>query len=126
MSHRADSPTPEAVVDRHLEAYNAGDVDAFLDCFAADAVVAPLDRDAEPMASGHDAIRDQYEPLFEEHAPEAEILERVSFGPFVVDHERVRGVDGGPLEALAVYRVEDGAIASLWLGYRESEGDGTE
>jgi len=111
------SDSPADVVDRQLAAYSDGDVDAFVAEFAEDAVVAGFE-DEEPMADGTEEIRELYGGLFETASPEAEILDRIALGEYVVDHERVEqeGPEGvEEMEAIGVYRVVDGEIARLWL-----------
>jgi hypothetical protein len=109
------SDSPADVVDRQLAAYNDGDVDAFVAEFADDAVIAGFAED-EPMAVGREEIRAMYGELFETVGPEAEILDRLALGEYVVDHERVEQ-GGEEMEAIGVYRVVDGEITGLWLGY---------
>jgi hypothetical protein len=109
------SDSPADVVDRQLAAYNDGDVDAFAAEFAADAVIAGFAED-EPMAVGHEDIRAMYGELFESLGPQAEILDRLTLGEYVVDHERVEQ-GGEAMEAIGVYRVVDGEIVGLWLAH---------
>ncbi|MFB6270870.1 MAG: nuclear transport factor 2 family protein [Halobacterium sp.] len=105
--------TPEAVVGRQTEAYNDQDVDAFVSCYAEDAVIASID--GERVADGHDEIREEYEQLFEA-VPDlrCEVTDEFTVDDYVVCRERVTGT-GEPITAVAVYLVEDGAIRRLWL-----------
>ncbi|MFC3477383.1 nuclear transport factor 2 family protein [Halobacterium litoreum] len=104
---------PESVVDRQVEAYNDGDVAAFVAQFAEDAVVAEIDGE-EPMAVGEAEIRELYGGLFESVEPTVEILSRMTLGEYVVDHERLEQ-GGEEREAVGVYRVREGVIDRLWL-----------
>jgi hypothetical protein len=61
------------------------------------------------VARGHDGSRDLY----------GEVLNRIAVGEYVLDEERVTGIEmeGSPSEAhaAAVYRVVKGKIAHMWL-----------
>ena len=106
------TPSPQAVVQKQLDAYNALDIDAFVALYAEDVEV--YDYPATLRYKGRDKLRERYAALFAQ-APElhAELLDRLVAGNTVIDSERV--TDGGPqaLEAVAVYRVEDGLITSV-------------
>jgi uncharacterized protein (TIGR02246 family) len=106
--------TPTDVVDSHLEAYNDRDAAAFADHFAEDAVVA-RQRDGTVVASGRDEIREHYAELFEA-VPDLHctFTDTLTLGSFVVCAERVTGTPE-PMEALALYEVQDGRIQRLWL-----------
>ena len=109
---------PAAVVERQVDAYNDGDTGAFADCYGEDAVVASLD-DGERLAVGREQIEQRWGELFDAHADlHCEVTDEIALGEFVAHRERVTGM-GEPAEALAVYRVSDGAIRQVWLGYDE-------
>ncbi len=108
--------TPTAVVDRQVDAYNAGDPDAFAACYGENAVVASLG-DGERLAEGREGIRQQWGQLFEANPDlHCEVTDELAIGEFVACRERVTGM-GDPVEALAVYRVSEGTIQRVWLGY---------
>lgn len=111
-------PTPAAVVDRQVQAYNDGDADAFAACYDEDAVVAGLG-DGELLAQGREEIRERWGQLFRANPDlHCEVTDELTLGPFVVCRERVTGIEG-PIDALAVYRVDGDAIRRVWLGYDE-------
>jgi hypothetical protein len=97
---------PEAVVQQQVNAYNARDLDGFLDAYAEDAEIY---RGDSLVARGTEALRERYRRRFESPTLHAEIEGRVTLGRTVVDRERVTGMAGrsGPVEALVVYRVND-------------------
>lgn len=107
--------TPSEVVHRQIEAYNDGDSDEFASWYAEDAVVMRLE-DGERMAEGREEIRTEWGDLFEA-VPDlhCEVTDEVAVGQFVAHRERVTGMDE-PLDALAVYLVDDGAIQRVYLG----------
>lgn len=109
-----DRPTPTELVDEQTAAYNDGDLEAFVDCFAEDAVVARL-AEGDLVAESRAELGEQYGGLFEAAADvHCEVVETFAVDGFVARHERVTGVPE-PFDALAVYRVEEGAITRLWL-----------
>ena len=110
--------TPSEVIDRQLDAYNERDLDAFVACYAPDAMV--VQPDGSTLASGQEQIRERYGDLFAA-SPElrAEILNRIEVGAVVIDEEHVTGfvLPGMPPEihAAVVYRVRDGLIQDARL-----------
>jgi hypothetical protein len=96
------------VIDRLLVALNAGDVDAFVDCYAEDATIE--NGHDEVMARGHEDLRSKYGGMFE-RMPDirVEALARSDVGEFVVQEEQVTG-RGEPERHIAVYLVRDGRI----------------
>lgn len=102
----------ESLIQRQVETYNANDLDAFVACFAEGAVLTEL-ASGRVFAEGRDAIRAAYAATFA-RIPRAgvSITQRLSAGTIVVDVERIHA-DGS--HAVAIYRVEAGAITHLWL-----------
>ncbi len=45
----------------------------------------------------------------------AELLNRMGSGHIVVDHERITGLPGGEMAAVAVYEVVGGRIKTVWF-----------
>ena len=105
----------EKLAQAQLEAYNNGDIDAFVACYAPDVEVylqgGPL------LYRGLDALRERYEPYFAAN-PElhAALLYRMIHGGFAIDHEHVTGrTDGEELFAIAIYEVVDEKIQRVWF-----------
>jgi uncharacterized protein (TIGR02246 family) len=108
--------TPENTVQDQVDAYNARDLEAFLDTYAEDAVLSELPGGRE-IASGREAMRPVYASLFEK-TPDlhAGIENRIVQGNFVVDHEAVTGFPGHDVHrAVAIYHVRDGRIDRVWF-----------
>lgn len=97
-------------VERQLRAYNARDADAFAECYAKDVVVEDLDGDV--VMRGRDEVWRLYGELFATHPKlSAEISSRIRVGSWVVDEERVEGLEEGEVHAVAIYRLgKDGLI----------------
>lgn len=105
--------TPQAAVQGQLDAYNAQDVDALCSFYAADIVVADLNK--APNLHGLDAYRERHLGLFAQHpSNRAELVSRTVIGDTVIDHERVfRTPDATPFEVAAIYTLADGKIARV-------------
>lgn len=116
----SEHPTPEAVVQRQLEAFNARDLDAWLATYAVDA--RQFEHPATLLASGHAEIRARSAARFSEPDLHAHLLHRTVMGPIVVDHEQVtRHFPQGPglIELVCIYEVRDGAIRSASFVFGE-------
>jgi hypothetical protein len=93
-------------VEKQVEAYNAGDVEAFVACYSQEVVFE--DADGQLQAAGRDAMRERYGELFAK-APNlhADIPARIRVGSYVVDEERVSGLPSGDIHVVAIYRLND-------------------
>jgi len=105
--------SPEAIVDAQLAAYNRRDLEGFLSFYAEDAVLA--NHPDQVTQTGKAEIRTRYRLRFSDPKLHAEILRRIAFGRFVIDHERVVAAPPaeGTLEAVAMYEIEDGKIVRV-------------
>ncbi|MBW2524788.1 MAG: amidohydrolase family protein [Deltaproteobacteria bacterium] len=107
-------PNPAYVVQAQVDAYNSRNVDEFVSLYAPDAVVTeqPIGKE---IAAGHTAIKAVYGKLFEANSElHCEVLQRITIGSTVVDHELVTGIAGRPhVRAMARYEVADGLIRSV-------------
>jgi hypothetical protein len=108
------APTsPEAVVQRQLDAYNARDLDALLATYAPEARQYALP--ATLLATGHAEMRPRFAVRFQEPNLHARLLQRAVMGNIVIDHEEVsRTFPEGPgkVDLVVVYEVVDGLIRS--------------
>lgn len=100
-------------VQHQLEAYNNRDLEAFMEAYAPGTRIE--DGKGEALMSGAEEIRAFYENLFESSPGlHCELVNRTSVGNWVIDEERVQGLnaEGFPEEAHAVaaYEVSDGKI----------------
>lgn len=118
--------SPEHVVQRQLEAYNARDVEALLATYAPDAEQHELH--GGQLAFGHAEMRPRFLTRFAEPDLLAQLLSRTVMGAIVVDHERIvrNFAEGrGTLEMLCIYEVREGLIrkASFALGAKTLDTD---
>ena len=106
------------IVDVQLAAYNARDLEGFVDCYAADVVI--VNSSGDVLTTGHDGLREMYRGLFE-NSPQlhATIHNRIVVGSYVADLEEVNGFNlpGSPtsFQAIATYVVVDGKISRVAL-----------
>lgn len=106
------SPTPIEAVKHQLNAYNARDIDGFIDAFADSLTVAQYPGQEERIA--REQLRPSYGSLFNNSpALHAEITNRIVHGRIVIDQEVVTGMNqsSDPFRAVAIYHVnENGKI----------------
>lgn len=109
------SAAPAAVAQRQLDAYNAHDLAAFVACCAEDVTIWRLPA-TTPALQGRAALADVHaRERFNREGLHAELVNRMTLGDKVVDHERVRGLRPEPYETVAVYQVADGLIRAVWF-----------
>lgn len=109
-------PSPETIVQRQVEAYNARDIEAFLSFYADDVVIRRLPS-GEVAWDGKEAMRPRYTERFAEN-PDlfCAITQRIVHGDWVIDHELVTGVKDRPrVRAVATYEVKNGLIQNVWF-----------
>ena len=105
--------TPEDLVNKQHEIYNAGDIDAYIRLWAKGAKLINMDT-GDTLVDGIDGIKAHYTKRFSSKPKvHCDVLNRIVAGRYVIDHERVEGIEDKPIEIIAVYQVEDGLITSL-------------
>ncbi|WP_322404995.1 nuclear transport factor 2 family protein [Massilia luteola] len=107
------SGSPEAVIQRQLDAYNARDLDALLATYAPDARQYELP--ATLLATGHAEMRPRFAARFQEPDLHAHLLQRAVMGNIVIDYETVTRnfPEGrGKVDLVAIYDVVNGLIRS--------------
>jgi hypothetical protein len=108
--------SPESVVQRQLDAFNAKDVGALMAVYADDA--QQFEHPSKLLASGAAEIRPRFEARFEEPNLHAQLMKRIVSGNIVIDHEIVTRTfpDGtGKIELVAIYEVKNTRIAKVWF-----------
>jgi hypothetical protein len=107
--------TPEDVVQRQLDAYNARDLERFLAEYSDDVRIFRPPA-VEPAISGKLALAEYYATQrFNLASLHADIVNRMVIGNKVIDHERITGGQERPFEVAAVYEVADGRIRCVWF-----------
>ena len=117
--------SPEAVVQRQFDAYNAHDIEALMATYAENA--QQFEHPAKLLAGGAAQIRERLIARFKEPNLHALLLNRIAAGNLVIDHEKVTRTfpeGAGKLELVAIYEVLDGKIAKAWFSYGAKTIDG--
>jgi len=111
--------TPESVefpVQQQLDAYNARDIESFMQWFADGCEFYEFP--SRLLAQGRQQIRERHIARFQEPNLFGRLVRRSCVGNVVVDQERVtRTFPEGPgeIDVLAIYEVVDGKIAKAWF-----------
>lgn len=104
----------ESVVQKQLEAYNAKDLETFLDCYSDEIEV--YDHPNTLIMSGKERMRNHYRNLFDSYpSMRCNLVNRMISGNIVIDHEQITGRTEGILEAIAIYEVIDERIQKVWF-----------
>jgi hypothetical protein len=112
--------SPESVVQRQLDAYNARDIDAWLETYAEDA--KQFEFPAKQLAAGHAEIRARTAPRLQEPNIHAKLIQRSVMGNVVIDHETVtRTFPEGPgsIELVCIYEIQSGKIRNASFVFGE-------
>lgn len=120
-SEHTGSGAMEYPVQKQLEAYNARDIDAFMEWWSDDCQCFLFPN--ELIAQGTAEIRARYVGRFEEPNLHAEILARMIVGNLVIDHEHIiRTFPDGPgeIDTIAMYEIDDGKIVKAWFKMGEA------
>jgi hypothetical protein len=106
---------PEAVVSRHVEAYNAKDLNTLLGTLDLDVrVYAFPDRlQIKGKTDFAKAMRDMFG---DSPNLRMDVTERMVAGTRVIDHLWMKGrTDGKVIRALQIYEVRNGQIIGIWF-----------
>ena len=105
--------SPEQVIQKQVEAYNSRDIESFVACHHLNVKLYTFP-ESTPFAVGQDRIKEIYSDVFDSSPTlHTKILNRMSFGNTVIDHEIVTGRKGiDRLELIAIYQVEAEQIIS--------------
>lgn len=112
---KAESSLPEKLAQEQLDAYNARDIEAFLKPYSKDVEVYTFPNQLN--YKGLDKMRERYGKMFA-NTPDlhCELVKRMVMGNTVIDQEKVTGFPGRDfLEAIAIYKIEDGKIAKVYF-----------
>lgn len=113
--------TPESIVQRQLNAYNARDIEALMATYADD--VQHFEFPSTLVATGAAQVRERLAVRLLEPSLHARLLGRTAMGNLVIDHEIVtRNLsDGiGTVELIAMYEVHGEKIARAWFKFGET------
>ncbi len=107
--------TPETLVQQQLNAYNAGNIEAFLEPYADD--VELYNFPDKLLGRGKEIMRQQYGAIFKQFPNlHCEIKGRIANGNTVIDLESISGLgQTESMKAIAIYEVKDGKIIKVYF-----------
>jgi len=107
--------SPEDLAQRQLNAYNARDIEAFLEPYSEDVEVYTFPDKLE--FKGKVAMRKNYGNMFETMPHlHCELESRMVVNNTVIDKEKVVfDPNQTPYEAIAIYKIEHGKIARVYF-----------
>jgi imidazolonepropionase-like amidohydrolase len=114
-SEKTIKETPEMLVQKQVNGYNARNIDAFLEPYSENAELYMFPN--QLISKGKEAMRKDYSSMFKD-LPElhCEIKNRIVNGNFVIDQESVSGMrKGQKVEATAIYEIKDGKIIKVYF-----------
>lgn len=106
--------TPELLAQQQLNAYNARNIDAFLEPYSDS--VRIYAHPNELIMQGKEAMRKQYSGMFDRVKElHCKLVNRIVEGNTVIDQESVTGFGDKPLTAIAIYKIRNGKIAEVYF-----------
>ena len=101
-------------MQRQLNAYNARDLEAFLEPYADDVELYDY-KTGKLLGKGKESMRKDY--AFFKQVPElhCEIKARIVQGNVIIDKEYVTGFGGPAVEATAIYHIENNKIRKVYF-----------
>lgn len=112
----AQQESPEKLVQRQLEAYNAQNLSAFVATYSDSIEIYRFPN--RLTMQGKSSLEKAYGDLFRKYPKNyAALLGRIVQGNTVIDQEKVTGRGEGESRATAVYEVRNGLIRRVWFIY---------
>jgi len=106
--------TPAALVQRQLNAYNARNIEAFMEPYADD--IEFYDYPDKLLGKGKDALRKVYSAVFNKFtALHCELKGRMVQGNVVIDNEKVAGIGKGVINGIVIYNIENDKIKKVYI-----------
>lgn len=102
-----------ALVQRQLNAYNARNLEAFLEPYAEDVELYEFPNQLN--SKGKEQMRKDYAFLKTVPALHCEIKERIIQGNTIIDKESVTGFGNKAIEATAIYQIENNKIKRVYF-----------
>jgi imidazolonepropionase-like amidohydrolase len=102
------------IVQRQLNAYNARNIDAFLEAYSDDAELYSFPDSL--TSKGKDAMRKKYAPVFEKYPDlHCEIKSRIVEGNTIIDKEYITATGRKPLEGTVIYKIKNDKISQVYF-----------
>jgi len=104
-------PSPENIVQKQVDAFNARDLNAFAACYLDTVIVRNYPNKVQ--YTGNDTLKSNYEKFYA-NTPQVtvEVIKRISLGKTVIDEEMV-SIGDKTHHQVAIYEVQNGLIASM-------------
>lgn len=104
--------SPAKIVQKQVDSYNAGDLEAFVNCYAENVIVRNFP--ADTLYVGHEKMRTNYSGLSPENKVyQVEVVDRIVIGNQVIDREKVTSDGKFQQMQVALYEVNNGKISSM-------------
>jgi imidazolonepropionase-like amidohydrolase len=112
--------TPEILVQQQLNAYNAHDIEAFLQPYS-DSIALYDQTSGKVIMKGKEQIRLRYTDMFSK-LPDlhCQLINRMVIGNTIIDQEKVTGVGSTIVEAAVVYTIDKGKIVKAYFITKKS------
>jgi hypothetical protein len=108
-----EAGSPEATVQRNIDAYNAHDANAVAATFAPDAQF--IQHPGILVYDGRDAIYKGFVDIFRKNKKATcRSVHRTFLGRRIVDEQEYTGLAKEPIRGLVIYEVRNGLIANVW------------
>ena len=116
----AKTTTAGAIVDKHIDPFNQGELDNFANAFAENAVIRRFP--ADTMYVGRDQLKTNYARFFKNNKSwHVTVKNRIVISSYVIDEEEAI-VNGKPNRQITLYETKDGHIQSMtFIGDKKSE-----
>ena len=107
----AQTNTPDKIVQKQVDTYNAGNLDAFISCYTKDVVVRNFPSDT--LYIGHEKMRMNYSGLSPTtKRTDVKVVNRMIVGNHVIDLEKITRPENEHFQ-VAIYEVKDSKISSM-------------
>ncbi|WP_281540482.1 nuclear transport factor 2 family protein [Maribacter aestuarii] len=111
---------PNKIVQKQVEAYNAGDLDAFVNCYDQNVVVTRFPVDT--LYVGHEKMRNNYSSLSPDNKVyDVEVVKRIVIGNKVIDQEKVSSNGKFQQMQVALYEVGNAIESMSFIFDKETE-----
>jgi putative hydrolase of HD superfamily len=107
--------TPEQVVQKQLDVYNARDLEGLLAIYSSNAQL--FEHPSTLICEGAEALRIRYSARFQEPNLHATLVNRIVMNNIVIDYERITRTfpeGAGTLEMTMIYEVQGQHIVKAW------------
>jgi len=118
--------SPESIVQRQLDAYNARNIEALMATYTED--IELFEHPAKLLASGTAQVRQRHAARLAEPNLHAKLINRIVMGNFVIDQEVVTRTfpeGAGFIELVAIYEVPEDRIRRAWFLFGPKRADST-